>query len=106
MEKNSKAERARQFMPFSALRGFEELIKQQVREATPRRELSEYEAEQLSLKMQGVENGMLVRVTYYDGDAYVTTEGMVSEVDLSLRFLRVIKRQIKLDDITDIEVMI
>lgn len=106
MEKISRAERARQFMPFSALRGFEELIRQQEREITARRELSEYEAERLSGKMRRVEKGMLVRVTYYDGDAYVTTEGMVSEVDFSLRFLRVIKRQIKLDDITDIEIMI
>ena len=51
MEKSSKADRARQFMPFSALRGFEELIREVEHTPTPRRELSEYEAEILGKKL-------------------------------------------------------
>ena len=104
MEKNSKADRARQFMPFSALRGFEELIRCQEQEPTPRRELSEYEAELLSKKMSRVEKGMIVHVTYYDATAYVSIEGMVSEIDFTMRFLRVIKTRIPFDDINDIEI--
>ena len=101
----SRAERARQFMPFAALRGFEMMIQEQTREITPRRELSEYDAARLSKKMARVEKGSLVRVTYYDGEGYVRTEGMVSEIDLVGRRLRVIKTEIALDDVADIALL-
>ncbi|MBE6601798.1 MAG: YolD-like family protein [Ruminococcaceae bacterium] len=103
MEKNSKADRARQFMPFSPLRGFEELIRAELKDESPKRELSEYDAQRLSQKMQAVEKGCLVRVTYYEGDGYVTTEGIVSDFDIPMRRLRVVKKEILLDDIWDIE---
>lgn len=102
MEKNSKADRARQFMPFSALRGFEEMIRAQTREVTPRKELSEYDAARLSKKMYALQKGDMVRVTYYDRDAYVKLEGIVSDIDIPLRTLRVIKTAIPFDDIWDI----
>lgn len=102
MEKNSKADRARQFMPFSALRGFEEMIRAQTREVTKKRELSDYDAERLSKKMSMVKHGDMVCVTYYDRDAYVKLEGIVSDIDLTLRKLRVIKTVISFDDVWDI----
>ncbi|MBQ9806596.1 MAG: hypothetical protein IJW49_08850 [Clostridia bacterium] len=102
MEKNSKADRARQFMPFAALRGFEAMIREQTREVTPKRELSEYDAERLSKKMRMVQKGDMVCVTYYDRDAYVKLEGIVSDLDIPLRQLRVIKTVIPFDDIWDI----
>ena len=104
MEKNSKADRARQFMPFSALRGFESMIREQTREKIPKRELSEYDAARLSAKMARVEKGSMVRVTYYDRDAYVTLEGIVADLDITMRTLRVVKTMIPLDDIWDVEV--
>ena len=102
MEKSSKADRARQFMPFSALRGFEELIREVEHTPTPRRELSEYEAEILGKKLLRLEKGTLVAVTYYNGETYVRQEGMLSEIDYTLRFLRVVKKQIAFDDISDV----
>ena len=102
MEKNSKADRARQFMPCAALRGFEAMIREQTREVTPKRGLSEYDAERLSKKMRMVQKGDMVCVTYYDRDAYVKLEGIVSDLDIPLRQLRVIKTVIPFDDIWDI----
>jgi len=103
VEKNSKADRARQFMPFAALRGFEELIRRQTEEPTPRRELSEYEADQLSRRLARVEKGDLVRVRYYQTERYVTLEGMVSDIDFAARHLRVIKTNVPFDDLLQIE---
>lgn len=102
MEKNSKADRARQFMPFAALRGFDEMIRAEQKEVTKKRELSEYDAERLSKKMNAVKKGSLVRVTYYREDGYVTVEGLVSELDIPMRRLRVVKTEIPMDDIWDI----
>ena len=105
MEKSSRAERARQFMPFAALRGFEALIAQQERIYTPRRELSEEEAQRLSRRLSCLERGMVIRAVYYDRDAYVTLEGALSEVDEVFRFLRVIKTRIPFDDLLEIEIL-
>lgn len=102
MEKNSKADRARQFMPFSALRGFEAMIREQTREVTPKRELSEYRAASLSKKMHALQRGDMVCVTYYDRDSYIKLEGIVSDVDIPMRQLRVIKTVIPFDDIWEL----
>ena len=90
-------------MPFAALRGFEEMIKQQTREVTPRRELSDDEAKRLSQRIARIEKGNVVRVVYYAEDGYMTLDGMVSEIDLTLRFLRIVKQRIDLDDILDVK---
>ena len=55
MAKMTNLERARQFMPFAALRGFEEMIRQQTKEVTPRRELSEEDAARLSKRILQIE---------------------------------------------------
>ena len=98
-----RADRARQFMPFAALRGYYDLIRRQERVREPKHELTEEEAERLSQKLVHVRRGDLVRIRHYDGDAYVWTEGMVSRIDLDLRFVAVVKRRIPFDDILDIE---
>ena len=103
MEKNEhRLDRARQFMPFAALRGFEELIREQTREPEARRTLTEEAAARLSDRLRSVDRGMLVQVTYYDGQAYRTTVGMVSDIDFAGRWLRVVKTGIRFDDIYEI----
>lgn len=102
MEKMSRAERARQFMPFAALRGFEDLIREQTKEISPKRELSEEQAERLSARLSHLERGMLVKVIYYAQDGYVTLHGMVSDVDLPMRTLTVVKTKIRIDDLADL----
>ena len=89
-------------MPFSALRGFEELIRKQTVETTPRKNLSEEEAAELSAKLLQVERGMLISVVYYRQTGYVTLQGMVSGIDLAMRILTVVKQNIPFDDILDI----
>ena len=45
---------------------------------------------------------MLVKVTYYNIDAYATMEGIVSNFDDILRNITVVKKMIPFDDILDI----
>ncbi len=101
-KKPSNPDRARQFMPFAALRGFEELIREQERKPEPRRTLSEEDAAALSRRLSQVERGNVVRVTHYDGNAYKTTVGMVSDIDFATRSLRIVKTVIRFDDISGI----
>ena len=100
-----RADRAAQFMPFAALRGYYELIRQQERVVEPRHELTPEEAESLSQVVAQVRRGDVVRVCFYDNDAYVTRTGCVARIDLIYRELVVVKTSIALDDIRTLEIV-
>lgn len=93
------AERAAQFMPFAALTGYYDLVRERERVTEPRREPSEEEAARISAELAAVRKGRLVRVTHYEHDAYVTTEGIVTGMDPVARKLTVVRRRIRFDDI-------
>ena len=80
-EASSNVNRARQFMPFAALKGYYDLVDQKERLVEPRRDMSEEDALQLSCELAQIRKGSLVRVVHYDQNAYVSTEGMVSQID-------------------------
>lgn len=98
-------DRARQFMPFAALRGYYELVHERERVPTPRRELTEEEARELDAALAQVARGSLVRVTYYDGDAYVTREGLVSQKDEILRDLWLVRTKIPFAALQSLELL-
>ena len=96
------SDRAKQFIPFAALRGYGDFLKEKERSVEPRSELSEDEAEILSRKMSRVKCGQMLSVTYYKGDGYVTVEGLCAGLDAEKRTLSIVKTAIPLDDIRDI----
>ena len=87
-------DRARQFMPFAALRGYYDLVHERERIPTPQRELTEEEARELDAALARVSRGSLVRAVYYDGEAYVTCEGKVSQKDEIYRDLWIVRTKI------------
>ena len=99
-----RADRAQQFMPFAALRGYYDLIRERERVAEPKRELTDEEALELSHKLEQVERREMASVVYYDGEAYVTVCGLVSDIDEAGRILTVVRTRIPFDDIAGIEV--
>lgn len=106
MEKNSQnTDRARQFMPFAALRGFTELLREQEAVPEPKKRLSDAAAGRLDRILRSVRRGMMVTVTYHDGTAYLTLTGMVSQADADGRKLRVIKTDIPFDAVFEIKIV-
>ena len=97
------ADRARQFMPFAALKGYYELVRQQERVEQPRHQLTDEEALELSARLAALRKGNMVRVTYYDQDAYTSIRGAVTRIDEPFRTLRVVMTDIPFDDILRIE---
>ena len=100
-----RANRAAQFMPFAALRGYYELIRKQERVPEPKHELTDEEALALSQVMLRVRRGQMARVVYYDEDAYATLTGCVARVDIAERELIVVKTKIPLDSIRSLEIV-
>ncbi len=97
------SDRARQFMPFAALKGYYDLIKEEERIKEPRREISEDDARTINKRLLALKKSRMVRITYYDKDSYVTTEGMLSSVNFDLKSLVVVKTEIHFDDIIKIK---
>lgn len=98
-------DRARQFMPFAALRGYYNLVQAKEVVAEERRELTEEDARALNELIACLERGALVRVVYYDGKGYRTCTGAVSQVDAIYRTLWIVRTAIPFDQISTIEIL-
>ena len=96
-------DRARQFSPFSPLKGFYAKILEKEKIIVPRHEILEDKAEDLTKKLNLVEKGMIIKVYYYFDGEYIKKEGMVSKIDLEREKLTVVKDEIYFSDIWDIE---
>jgi len=103
VEKMNRRDRAKQFLPFNSLRGYYDLISEKEKEVTPKRELSEYDIEQINNILINIEKNMMVKVTYYDIDSYKTIEGLVSRIDLNNKYIVIVKEKISFNDISNIE---
>ncbi|MBQ4626816.1 MAG: hypothetical protein IJB45_06165 [Clostridia bacterium] len=98
-----KADRAKQFMPFAALTGFDLLVKERERIIEPKRERSEEEDAMLTQKIMRLKKGAFVKIRYYQQDAYEFIEGRIAQIDDVFRTLTVTKTKIPFDDIYLIE---
>ncbi len=97
------ADRARQFMPFAALKGYEAMAHGREFAALPKPELTAEEARAFSDTVSELAKGDVVRVTWYDQGAHRVTEGPVAYKDESLRTIRVGTADIAFADIESIE---
>ena len=100
-ERRPRADRAQQFMPFAALKGYYDLIRERERVAEPKRELTDEQALELSQRLARMERR--TSVVHYDGEAYVTTRGLVSDIDLAARTVTIVRTRIPFDDIWKID---
>ncbi len=102
-EKMNRLDRARQFMPFSPLDGYDNLISANKIVTEERKELSEEQAEHLSRQIMAVNRGDIITVRYYHGGAYIDFTGKVSNIDYTFRKITIIKTVIPFEDIFDIK---
>ena len=95
----SREDRAKQFMPFAALKGYSEALRKKERIIVPRRELSEEYGEELDRKLRQVQEGEMVSVVYYCRGEYVRLTGKVAKIDKEARMIRIVNEKIAFDDL-------
>ncbi|MCH5324844.1 MAG: YolD-like family protein [Eubacterium sp.] len=85
------SERAKQFMPFAAVKGLEEALAAKERERTfiPRTELSDHAAERLNRRLCRLEWGDTVTVKYYRHGEYLTASGRITRLDVTYRVMMI-----------------
>ncbi len=98
----ANSDRARQFMPYDALKGFKEEIKKREKIRVPKKELSPDGIEMLDYKLQQVKKGMMIKVIYFSNNEYLVLEGMVSNMDPIEHKITIVKETILIKDIYDI----
>ncbi len=100
--KMSVSERAKQFLPFSPLKGFAEALAEKEKIRVPRRELSEDMERKLNDALNTIRPGEMITAVYYHEEEYVQLTGMVAALDLQERILQIVMEKIKFDDLYEI----
>ena len=98
-----RADRARLFTPFDALKGLREELAERERIRVPRIELSDEKLEELNRKLHYIQPGNILTVIYYDNEEYIKITGMVSKFSKTSRSLTIVNTLINFDDIKDIQ---
>ncbi len=101
--KMDRVHRAKQFMPFDALKGFREALLEQECPHIPRKILSEDRKEELDAKLRQIHRKDVITAEYFQDGAYVQVTGEVSKIDETARGIQVAGRFIPFADISDLQ---
>lgn len=99
-----REERAKQFMPFAALKGYPDALRKKERVTVPKMQLTEDYAEELDRKLQQLQVGDMVTAVYFCRGEYLRVTGMVSSLGRDSRLLRIVNTKIPLEDLYDIDI--
>ena len=94
--------RAKQFMPFAALKGYEEALRAKEKIVVPKKNLSEEKKEELDRKLQQIHTLDIITVVYFSEGEYIQVEGVVFRLDMDHRYLKIVNTKIAFSDIYDI----
>ena len=91
----SRADRAKQFLPFDALKGLQEALREKEIEYEQKKELSEESLMELEKQFNKIEKGSFVKIKYYKNKTYIEVTGIVTKIDY-------IKKKIQINQIENI----
>ncbi len=101
-EKMSIENRAKQFAPFSALKGLPKELTAMEKVVVPRLELSEYMEEELNNTLSVLKAGDMADVIYFCEGEYIKVTGIVARIDVNSRVLQIVEKRIRFEDIYSI----
>lgn len=98
-------ERARQFLPFAALVGFNDAIKNVEKQSIMKKDLSVDYIEYLNQKISKLNKGNNVKIKHYYNDEYIETIGIIKKIDINYKTIYLLNTQINFDNILDIDML-
>ena len=96
------SQRAKIFAPFAALKGFEDLIRQQEETYEEMPELSDDQYEDLNFAMNSIRTGDYVTVRYFRDFHIRTLSGLVERIAIQKKAIRINAEQIGFDEMIEI----
>lgn len=97
--------RASQFMPFAALKGYHELAYERERVTEPKRALTEEHAFELSRTIAHLSKGTMISVEHYEHDHYTHSCGVLTEINEAFMTLRISEKTIAFNNIASIDIL-
>ncbi len=73
--------RAKQFLPFDALKGFKEALKEKEVEYEEKKELSDESLEELENTFCRLQIGSVAKIRYYKNKQYIEVLGKITNID-------------------------
>lgn len=101
----SKVDRAKQFLPFDALKGFREMLNKVEKQKIDKKEFSKDFLDILNDKLKSLKKGMNIKVTYFFDSNYIETCGVIKKIDSTNKTLILLNTVINFDDIMEIEII-
>lgn len=95
-------DRAKQFLPFDALKGFQEALLQAEQQFEEKRILGEDTCEMLNSQISKLQKGDTVTIRYYYGIEYIETTGVIKKIDFISKKIYLSYTKISFDDIVEI----
>ena len=97
----TREQRAKQFMPFDAMKGLQEALRdrEERHSRVERHGISEEEQEVLSNVLNRLSKGDKIRISYYCRFHDVEKSGTVTAINYAYRFLKVDEEKIVFDDV-------
>lgn len=104
LNNQQKAERAKLFVPYDALKGYRSLLQAKEKIIVPRITLMQDTCEILDRKLRQLSIGSIIQIVYYDGEHYISLEGMVSKIDLVYKKqIQIVRQKVSIKDIVEIK---
>ena len=98
----SREERAKQFLPFAALKGYPAALRRKEKIVVPKVEFSEDYQERLDRRLRQIRVQDVVTAVYFLEGEYLKVTGMVSRIDRTARVLKIVNTKIPFDDLYDV----
>ncbi len=98
--KMDRENRAKQFMPFDALKGLREALAEKERIIVPKHDLSEEQKEEISQKLSQIRKKDVITIEFFKNIEYIQLTGIVSQVDDINRKLVIVDTVIPFEDIS------
>lgn len=97
----NNVDRAKQFLPFDALKGLhEELeLREEKMSRVPRHSLSEERMEELSSVLSRIYKGSQIQMTFYRTGHYYDLRGTVDNINIVYKYILIGEEKIFFDDI-------
>lgn len=95
----SPADRAKQFMPFAALKGLPEALAKKEKIIVPKMELSDDYKEELNRTLLQVRKNDIITIVYFYQDSYLKITGMVSRINTTAGYIQIVNTKIPIEDI-------
>lgn len=101
----SRADRAKQFLPFSALSPLSQALREKEREIEEKLEISDERILEISNMLQLIDRNTNINITYYCNKQYLKLRGQVKKIDYIHKYVIVDETKIHFENILNIYIL-